>query len=671
MMTKKMKWILAATAVILTIAAGAFLIPYLLAQASIPQQQTLILRANADGTMMLSWNGSEDADDYYVEVFDPATENGQQNPVFAQYSGGETTLSLPRLPDDRELTIRVSAAMTYTSYGQKRTRLSHNCLEATAVFTLPEIRNLEWTADPESCSISVRYQKQDGDICRVLLNQDGSDGRLLQTRVDDQATILFGENTGLPMPGYDETYDLTFQAYREIPGLVFYGAECTTVSIIRDDLLSRDLDLRCVPQGYNVYTLSWNETKGSHYEVQILDASTDQWVTVEQLPKENIRIYTTDHLASCTTVGLRVVSVGGQTMEDSEFAAISQELMLETDASPIFCTVWPVTDLEAYADPAKTTVVGNVVTGQAYCVLEETAGMFGIRLNGEVCYIDSRYCMINLPEYLGDLCGYNITNSYASIYMVHEYGIPGVTNVVTSGYEQIRQADGSFLVPLLYPTAQKLVIAARSAQQQGYRLNIYDAYRPNVATQQIYALTARILDNPIPARTFTGRYVTVPEPEEEGEEVTYALVMTNNTWPLGNFLAAGVSLHNLGIALDLTLEDLETGKDLSMQTSMHDLSWYSITYHNNANAGLLNRIMKEAGFGGLVSEWWHFQDNDSRNQLELPVVAYGVNGACWMADDHGWRYRNPDGSYCMGTTVTIDDAQYTFDENGYVLESAE
>ena len=122
--------------------------------------------------------------------------------------------------------------------------------------------------------------------------------------------------------------------------------------------------------------------------------------------------------------------------------------------------------------------------------------------------------MINLPEYLGPLCAYNISNSYSSLYMVHEYAIPQVTGEVTVGYDRVRMADGSYLVPLLYPTAQKLETAAREARSRGFRLKIYDSYRPSRATREIYDLTKKVLEEPLPERSYTGRY-TAPE------EMTY------------------------------------------------------------------------------------------------------------------------------------------------------
>ena len=79
----------------------------------------------------------------------------------------------------------------------------------------------------------------------------------------------------------------------------------------------------------------------------------------------------------------------------------------------------------------------------------------------------------------------------------------------------------------------------------------------------------------------------------------------------------------MGIALDLTLETLD-GEELEMQTRMHDLSWYATIDRNNENADLLNKYMTGAGFAILRSEWWHFQDNETRDALELDYYQYGV-----------------------------------------------
>ena len=311
--------------------------------------------------------------------------------------------------------------------------------------------------------------------------------------------------------------------------------------------------------------------------------------------------------------------------------------------------------------------VGQVTQAKAYCVVEAAGDRFGISLDGQRCYIDSNYCLINLPEYLGQLCTYQIPNSDSALYMVHEYALPGITDTVISGYSDIKQADGSYFVPLLYPTAKKLLTAALDANSRGYRLKIYDAFRPKQATEQIYDMTKALLDSPIPKQPFRGSTPADMPIVPPGTALTYRTLMTYGGWDLGNFLAPGRSTHNFGIALDLTLEDLTTGEELRMQSAIHDLSGYSVVLKNNDTSDLLAEIMKKVGMEELISEWWHFQDAATRERLDPPALWEGVSGECWMWDGIGWRYRTRDGSYLKATTKTIDGAACSFDSAGYLL----
>ena len=77
--------------------------------------------------------------------------------------------------------------------------------------------------------------------------------------------------------------------------------------------------------------------------------------------------------------------------------------------------------------------------------------------------------------------------------------------------------------------------------------------------------------------------------------------------------------------------------------------------------------MKSAGFAGLVSEWWHFQDDESVKAFDLPGLWNGVTPECWMADENGWRYRRVNGRYYTDCTANIDGIEYSFDQNGYVI----
>ena len=245
--------------------------------------------------------------------------------------------------------------------------------------------------------------------------------------------------------------------------------------------------------------------------------------------------------------------------------------------------------------------------------------------------------MINLPEYLGDLCEYDIVNSYGALYRMHGYGIPQVTGTVISGYEKVQLADGQFLVPYLYPCCEKLIAAARAAGEDGWRLKIYDAYRPHLATEQIYQAAWQILDQPLPSGEAAAA-------ASAGNERTYRDLVEMGPYHLSSFLARTGSSHNMGIALDLTLVS-DTGEEPAMQTEMHDLSWYSVTDRNTGTADLLRDYMTGAGYHTLVSEWWHFQDNETRDALGLGYFQPGVSIEGWKADDSGRRYQNEDGTF--------------------------
>ena len=675
---KKKAWIIIVALVIVIAAAAAcigFLMPYLKAKSIMPEGVNISMTEREDGDWTLSFPAADQASYYIVEVYEPVeiTEETEEEilpeMVFACETE-ETTCVLPALPDDRELTLKITPAVKYSTFTDEEIRLGENFIEVTTVFSVPEISGLEWTPDTENKTVSISFEMQEGDICALDMKSENGEYANVRTLDTCETTVTFGEEADLPEPAHYETYIFTLTASRNLGGIDFYGLISAEFSLVREDLLGRDVKLSMNDEGENVYSFTWQETKGEHYEVQISSQFVDGWVTVASVPCDGERSYTTPHLEPFANYEYRVVAVGGQTLPDEDNAAESEIIAITTKESAIFATIWPVCDLEVYSDTERTDVISTATLGKAYCVLEEKDGMFAVRTENGTGYIDSNYCLINLPDYMGDLCCYNITNSYRSIYMVHEYEIPRVTGVVTEGYENILQTNGDYLVPLMYPTAKKLLVAAQSAMEQGYKLKIYDAFRPYVATREIYDITERYMDDPIPGRTYTGKWVNLSalNLREGEEEITYELLMTNDIYRLNSFLARSGSTHNYGIALDLTIVDMETGYEVSMQTSIHDLSWYSVKSRNNSAANVLADIMEGAGFGDLSTEWWHFQDNEAKSELELPSVTYGVDAKGWVKDDYGWSYRDSKGEFYRDTTVTIDEKEYTFDAYGYIEE---
>jgi D-alanyl-D-alanine dipeptidase len=86
--------------------------------------------------------------------------------------------------------------------------------------------------------------------------------------------------------------------------------------------------------------------------------------------------------------------------------------------------------------------------------------------------------------------------------------------------------------------------------------------------------------------------------------------------------------HTRGTAVDVTLVDLRTGKELAMPTGFDDftekawLDYQNISEEVKKNRQLLQDAMHKYGFTGIKTEWWHFDYNGWQNyeplDLELP-----------------------------------------------------
>ena len=670
---------------VLTAAWFGFYLPYSKAESSMPQG-ILTLVYEEDGSARLEWPAGVDAENYLVTL----QRVGDPSPWYCEKIAGSVCCTLQSVPSGT-MRITIHSIAGYRTWFGEKERQGETALEVTADVMPPSLRNLTWEIDQDADLFTASYQLSEGQVCCVSVPT--AEGFWESQFTEERAEISFGPEQDLPMPTYKEACSITFRSYVSVPGLTIHGAAQTSASVAREDLLGTQLQLELTDEGHNRYTLSWNETKGERYELQRFDNSSKNWKTLLSVSRDGERVYDTGHLERYCDYRFRVIAVGGQTLlPDSDYAATPDEVSVTTGASLIYSTVWPIQDLDIYSDAEKSEVLGTAPKATAYCVLDEENGLFRVRYGEDCGYIDGNYCLINLPEYLGDLCAYDIVNSYEALYMVHDYAITDITGEVVKGYERIKLGRDSYLVPLLYPVAQRLEKAAMIAQDQGYRLKIYDSFRPGLASEEVRAACVKILEELIPPSTFSGEPAkdmpdvpiqgTESDPNLSGgmdseggetepvEYLTYQYLMTDNgRMPLNNFIAGFGSRHNYGVALDLTLERLGSREEVEMQAAIHDLSHYSELSKNNRSANILSSIMLNAGFGGLNSEWWHFQDNEVFNNLKPEKLWDAVTPECWMADDSGWRYRQANGSYYTNCTVQLGNASYTFDHRGYVVTS--
>ena len=126
---------------------------------------------------------------------------------------------------------------------------------------------------------------------------------------------------------------------------------------------------------------------------------------------------------------------------------------------------------------------------------------------------------------------------------------------------------------------------------QGYRLKIFDAYRPACAVKQF--VLWGIEDTDVRMKPYF-------YPELEKQEL------------FARGYIAKQSSHSRGSAVDLTLLDMKTGKELDMGSPFDLFSELShpdcrdITAEQYRNRMLLQHLMVRSGFLPIDCEWWHF-----------------------------------------------------------------
>lgn len=142
---------------------------------------------------------------------------------------------------------------------------------------------------------------------------------------------------------------------------------------------------------------------------------------------------------------------------------------------------------------------------------------------------------------------------------------------------------------LLRPEVAKALLEANQYFcEKGYRIKIYDCYRPLDVQKKMWA--------------------KVPRP-------TY----------VGNPYGSG-SIHNKGAAIDITLETLEgcyveMGSDYDYFGREAHIDNYNFSKEILANRKLLFEGMRKFGFSTIRTEWWHFsfRKNWSYKTLNIPL----------------------------------------------------
>ena len=143
---------------------------------------------------------------------------------------------------------------------------------------------------------------------------------------------------------------------------------------------------------------------------------------------------------------------------------------------------------------------------------------------------------------------------------------------------------------LTVEAARALKAAAGELLVQGYRLKIFDAYRPACAVRHF--VLWGIEDQDIRMKPYFYPALEKQELFQRG-------------------YIAKQSSHSRGSAVDLTLLAMESGKELDMGGPFDLFSershpdYRGVTEEQYANRMLLRRTMLRCGFEPIDCEWWH------------------------------------------------------------------
>ena len=139
--------------------------------------------------------------------------------------------------------------------------------------------------------------------------------------------------------------------------------------------------------------------------------------------------------------------------------------------------------------------------------------------------------------------------------------------------------------------ARAMKAAANELFVMGYQIKVFDAYRPARAVK--YFILWGIEDQDLRMKPYF-------YPDLEKQEL------------FAKGYIAKQSSHSRGSAVDITLLDMKTGKELDMGSPFDFFGPVShpdckdITEEQYRNRMLLQKVMVRNGFNTLDCEWWHF-----------------------------------------------------------------
>lgn len=300
---------------------------------------------------------------------------------------------------------------------------------------------------------------------------------------------------------------------------------------------------------------------------------------------------------------------------------------LPLNGSSGYCSI----NLSLLSNPDyNSSKVSSLTAGTGFKILKENNDWWYVSINNCNGWLPNKYCMINLPDVIPSII-YDDTNSYKSLFLSSQKELPNITGKQLYNVYQFnsRLNKEEFIMPIMYPTAKKIAKVQHLALSNNQSLKIYETFRPLDVQKKISSNLSFLMNND--STVFNG--------------------INRNSWNESWFIAQSISNHQRGIALDVSLVNVidstynQIGKysytsiieykECKMPTRMHELSadavslkygvnsnsktaWQNVPLSNTMteSAICLQNYFTKCGFCPLASEWWHFNDLDTKDLLD-------------------------------------------------------
>lgn len=280
-------------------------------------------------------------------------------------------------------------------------------------------------------------------------------------------------------------------------------------------------------------------------------------------------------------------------------------------------------NLSLRAEPnTSAEVLETLIPGDGFEILSEEGDWWKVEANMKVGYVLHKTCFVNLPDLVPSIVYYD-SNADSSVFRASGKEIPNITN------QQLYQAYGfnerlgehTYIMPCLYSMASKINQTQQNALADGNTLIIYEAFRPYETQMKVVNSMFDLIS--VDTDVYNG--------------------VASSPWSIEWFIATGVSNHQEGYAIDVSLGkvdervyknvgdytylDVVAYSEYTMPTPIHELSnksismaypvtiksttaWKEAPVANSMNteALLLQKYCTDAMLTPLASEWWHFND---------------------------------------------------------------